>query len=338
MTTAVLTQPIERVTQGIGDLSPADQLDFLSSVVYSNAIEVLKIRNDLSTNHDRLIRFLSAALSAQCLSQKGTKQCGRFAYDIDTGLGKSVSVLALIKSIYQLRLDTSLIIANGQIAENCKIIRQLIDMGVPANSMGICHSKDVSPDDDVLLPATAPAQRQSKQFLFICHARFDISAFKKDDWLLQYNTYKGKDRTLVIYDESIQPALPVAVDYAAANMLVKHIEGVKTYAQPTEKRALSALSRQAETVKQAIEDSSAALKKTGQKQVIDITSVIPNAEHIKLMGLLHSPKFFGDSYSKYTDTARALLQMCGYSCRLVHTAKTPEKLTPAACGLTRYGV
>lgn len=336
METATAINPIQRVSGGVDGLSPIDKTEFLSNLIYTNSREILNIRNKVSTDHDRLIRFLSGALAAQCLSPKGYKTRGRFAYDIDTGLGKSVSVLSLIKSIYQLQLDTSLIVANGQIAENCKIIRQLIAMGVPESCIGICHSREVSPHDDVLIPATHPSLRSSKQFLFICHARFEISAFRKEMWLNQYNTYRGKDRTLVIYDESIKPSLPVAVDYAACTNLKKHIETVEGPARPDEKRVLSALSRQAADVQGVIERSAKALKRTGEKQVVDVTSVIDGKDHEKLQAILYSPKFFGDQYKRYTETARALLLMCGYSCRLVHTSKTPDKLTPGACGLTRY--
>lgn len=329
---------IQRVTGGITGLQPDHQIEMLANTIYTNTLSVLNIRNDISGQHDRLIHFLSSALAGQCLNRSKGKSslAGRYAYDIDTGLGKSVSVLATIKSIYQLRLDTSLLIANGQIAENCKIIRQLIDIGVPAASIGICHSKDVSADDPVYLPATAPSQRQSKQFLFICHARFDTSAYEKERWLLQYNTYRSQPRTLVIYDESIQPALPVAVDFAAVSALVKHVSGVKASARPDEKRALSALSRQAATIKNIIVESSERLAATGERQIASVESEIGPADMVKLKALLHSPRFFGDSYRKYTDTARAILDMCGYSCRLVHIAKSPETLTPYCCGLTRY--
>ena len=93
METATAINPIQRVSGGVDGLSPIDKTEFLSNLIYTNSREILNIRNKVSTDHDRLIRFLLGPCVAECLPQ-GLQDRGRFAPNIHTGLGNSVSVLS----------------------------------------------------------------------------------------------------------------------------------------------------------------------------------------------------------------------------------------------------
>lgn len=96
-------------------------LERLALLVYTNIIEVLSKHNEISPDHDKLVQVMSMGLSRQAI---GIDKA-RYVYDCDCGLGKTTTLIALIRAIDQLNLPISLLVASAQIEPNCNIISSL---------------------------------------------------------------------------------------------------------------------------------------------------------------------------------------------------------------------
>ncbi len=138
---------------------------------------------------------------------------GRFAVPLGTGMGKTQSIIAWITAMFHLGdcEGISLGICASQVEALCDIKRALIQNGVPENSIGLWHSYPYDPDraekclrsgrQDLekgcaSLPSTQ--DHQSKQILLVTHNRL-----KGHGSSTTYNTYNGKKRSFIIWDESL---------------------------------------------------------------------------------------------------------------------------------------
>lgn len=129
---------------------------------------------------------------------------GRFAFGLDTGMGKTESVVALITAIHELGLDhVSILVCQSKVEGLCELKRKLMTMGVPEDTIGLIHSyKHDSaklgnlPEGYASLPCTP--KDDHRQFQLVTHNRVkgggDISKF---------NTYRDEPRSLAIWDESL---------------------------------------------------------------------------------------------------------------------------------------
>lgn len=132
------------------------------------------------------------------------EQVGRFAFGLDTGMGKTESVVALIAAIHQLKLDhVSILVCQSKVEGLCELKRKLLNMGVPEDSIGLIHSYQHDPAKVSNLPegyASLPctSRDEQRQFQLVTHNRVkgvrDISKF---------NSYQDEPRTLAIWDESL---------------------------------------------------------------------------------------------------------------------------------------
>jgi hypothetical protein len=129
---------------------------------------------------------------------------GRLAFGLDTGMGKTESVVALITAIHQLKLDhVSILVCQSKVEGLCELKRKLVAMGVPEDKIGLIHSYQYDADKVGSLPegyASLPCTPKDdhRQFQLVTHNRVkgggDISKF---------NTYRGESRSLAIWDESL---------------------------------------------------------------------------------------------------------------------------------------
>lgn len=129
---------------------------------------------------------------------------GRLAFGLDTGMGKTESVVALIKAIHELGLDhVSILVCQSKVEGLCELKRKLIAMGVPEDRIGLIHSYGYDPAKVSNLPegyASMPSTPKvdHRQFQLVTHNRVkgggDISKF---------NTYRDEPRSLAIWDESL---------------------------------------------------------------------------------------------------------------------------------------
>lgn len=133
---------------------------------------------------------------------------GRVAYGIDTGMGKTESIVALVTAINQLNLDhASVLVCQSKVEGLCSLKRKMMAMGVPEAKIGLIHSYDYDPTmldingkpregSYASLPAT-PIDEQ-RQFQLVTHNRV-----RGGSGITRYNTYKDAPRSLAIWDESL---------------------------------------------------------------------------------------------------------------------------------------
>lgn len=129
---------------------------------------------------------------------------GRLAFGLDTGMGKTESVVALITAIHELGLDhVSILVCQSKVEGLCELKRKLMAMGVPEDRIGLIHSYRYDPAIESNLPegyASLPCTPKDdhRQFQLVTHNRVkgggDISKF---------NTYRDEPRSLAIWDESL---------------------------------------------------------------------------------------------------------------------------------------
>ncbi len=127
---------------------------------------------------------------------------GRWAFPLPTGAGKTLSVVAWIASLYELRIENiSVAVCASKVEALCDLKRDLISMGVPEDMIGLLHSYRCDParigePGFASLPFTD--HNDQRQFLLCTHERV-----RGKGGLEKYNLYQGKPRDLLIWDESL---------------------------------------------------------------------------------------------------------------------------------------
>ncbi len=145
---------------------------------------------------------------------------GRFAFPLSCGLGKTQSLAALIKALSYMRMDlrpnnrlddVSVTVCASKVEALCDIKRELMDSYVPEEEIGLLHSykfdEDIAeeymngersqlPEGYASLPSTDDSE--NRPFLLVTHNRVR----GKSD-VEMYNSYQGKPRDLLIWDESL---------------------------------------------------------------------------------------------------------------------------------------
>lgn len=133
---------------------------------------------------------------------------GRVAYGIDTGMGKTESIVALASAINQLNLDhVSVLVCQSKVEGLCALKRKMMALGVPEDKIGLIHSYDHDPailsehgkpteGNFASLPATPIGEQ--RQFQLVTHSRV-----RGESDIARYNTYNNAPRSLAIWDESL---------------------------------------------------------------------------------------------------------------------------------------
>lgn len=159
--------------------------------------------NVLSDKHKAALMRMVGGFSALA----ARKNTGRYAFALDTGCGKTQSVVAWCAALHELGLPYSVAIAASKVEALCQLKRDLIANGVPEDKIGLWHSYAYSPEkaEEARLSrapnhASEPAttNHDGKQILLLTHSRI-----RGASGLDQLNRYRGKDRDLIIWDESL---------------------------------------------------------------------------------------------------------------------------------------
>lgn len=162
--------------------------------------------NVLSPDHREA---LAAVLKGFAMMAYGLR-AGRFAYPLDCGMGKTESVVAFVTAVHELGLPLSVVVAASRVESLAALYRRLRESGVPAERIGLKHSKkydarmtelarrgDSKAEGFASLPSNTDAELTSRPFLLLTHERLrwkeDADAFAFD----------GKRRDLLVWDESL---------------------------------------------------------------------------------------------------------------------------------------
>lgn len=144
--------------------------------------------NTLSANHREALMCI---LGRFTMLAAGTSS-GRFAYDLPCGGGKTQAVVAWCAELYHRKQPYSVMVCQTQVDHLCELKDQLIANGVPADAIGLVHTKG----RDAKWPATG--DNEEKQILLVTHQKVRHGAD-----IREVNRYYGKPRDLVIWDESL---------------------------------------------------------------------------------------------------------------------------------------
>ncbi len=174
------------------------RLDLLTA----RALEIVtgnlrRFDNGLSDAHINELRMMLLGMSEQARGKRN----GRIAYSLGCGLGKTQGVVALCAAIHELPSKLSVAVSAAQVEALCQLKRDMMSNGVPEAKIGLIHSYGSKAS---LPPTHANDQRQ---FQLVSHQRVKGGRTK----LEEYAIYKGKPRSLLIYDESLFVSEPTVL-------------------------------------------------------------------------------------------------------------------------------
>ena len=114
---------------------------------------------------------------------------GRYAFGLDTGMGKTTSIIALCKSLHQIKANhVGILICQSKVEALCDLKRLMIEAGIPEEDIGLIHSyKD----------ASYPSTNDQRQFQLVTHTR------ARSEKVLSHYQWKNRNRDLIIWDESL---------------------------------------------------------------------------------------------------------------------------------------
>lgn len=127
---------------------------------------------------------------------------GRFAYDLPCGGGKTQAVIAWCAEMVLQNKPWSVAVSASRVADLCDIKRQLLEVhGVPESAVGIVHSYGDAADYP---PTTGNDERP---ILLVTHNRVRGTGAAR-----RIETYQGRPRSFVIWDESLIAAEHRAIE------------------------------------------------------------------------------------------------------------------------------
>jgi hypothetical protein len=148
--------------------------------------------NSLSTAHEAALYEILGSYTR--LAQGNLR--GRFAYPLDCGLGKTLSVVAWLTALHEVGADhIGIIVAASKVEALCEMKRKLIAHGVPEAKVGLVHSYRYD-KGEASLPTTT--DHDARQILLVTHQRIRGGRGLED-----YNTYREGPRAFAIWDEAL---------------------------------------------------------------------------------------------------------------------------------------
>lgn len=126
------------------------------------------------------------------------EQCGRKAFPLPTGMGKTAAVVAFIAALDRCGYAVPVSVAASQVQALCAIHASLLAHNVPLERIGLKHSLR-----DAAVPSTGDAERL---YQLVTHARVRGGT----DFAL-FGTYRGRRRALCLYDETLWRADTVSL-------------------------------------------------------------------------------------------------------------------------------
>jgi hypothetical protein len=166
----------------------------LTETAFINLTKSLeRFGNKLSIPHRKALFALVEAFTDMAEG----KLTGRWAFPIPTGCGKTRAIIEWAAAVSKLGMPYSVVVSASRIEALCTMKRDMIKAGIPADQIGLIYSQPDKKEKQYSEPSTT--DNQNKPFLLCSHQLIRA----RECNLSLYNTYKGKARSLVIYDESL---------------------------------------------------------------------------------------------------------------------------------------
>ena len=192
--------------------------------------------NILNKDHAEALFNLVRAFTA--MSQGKLK--GRWGFGLPTGAGKTSAIIAWVSTLCKLKHNhIAVAVSASKVEALCDLKRDLIDSGVSEDRIGLIHSykfdkeaqtaaKEARKTDSKVdvheVPqgyASEPSEGEDRQILLVTHQRIRGG---KD--LKRFNTYQGRQRDLVIWDESLMVSDSIGLTVRDLRAERKYLEGL----------------------------------------------------------------------------------------------------------------
>jgi len=165
----------------------------LTETAFVNLTKSLeRFGNKLSIPHRKALSSLVASFTDMAQGHL----TGRVAFPISTGCGKTRAIVEWSAAVSKLGLPYSLVVSASRIEALCTLKRDMVKAGVPEEKIGLVYTATAK-KDKYSEPSTD--NNQDRQFLLCSHQLIRA----RECNLSLYNTYQGKARSLVVYDESL---------------------------------------------------------------------------------------------------------------------------------------
>lgn len=162
--------------------------------------------NTVSVEHSEALRSLEYAYTDTI----DRRNCGRIAWPMSVGGGKTESIAALAAAAHELREPVSILVSQNTIEALCKLKRRMIELGVPSESIGLVHSKPYDPEHvaDAMNPETPVSTYASEPSIEDDPRGYPIlllshQMLKAREDIHEFNQHGHAYRDLVIWDESL---------------------------------------------------------------------------------------------------------------------------------------
>lgn len=172
----------------------------LTYFIYKKAIQLLNNHNNiLNDGHDSAISRIAGIISNTAYKDERV----RIAIPLETGMGKSTIVKASLLCMKDTEL--SALVCVETVEQMKELFDDCIKYGLTTNQINIFHKKQGSE-----IHSIDTSEASNYQFLIVCHNKMysDSRKIASDDekstvdWM---NTYKGKERSIVFWDERLEP-------------------------------------------------------------------------------------------------------------------------------------
>lgn len=261
----------------------------LTDTAFAIAIQLL-IDNG-NQPHENQRKALYAILEAMTQMAQGSLK-GRWAFGLQTGLGKTTCAMAWTTALFRLGLagEVSVVIAAQDVASLCEAYEMLETLGVNKEHVGLLHRKD-----SARYPATVNAI--DRPILLLCHARV------RERFIEQF-MYHGEMRDLLIYDESLVTTKSCT---CAASTLYAIAGGLKSQCahDETMRENLGELSTWLNEVEDAVANELVRLKDLGVTQSV---MRLPQRSQETLDRFEDALK--RSRVHRENETVRSLIQLC----------------------------
>lgn len=162
--------------------------------------------NRLAPMHRAALLELVETFTGYCT---GTER-GRQAFPLPTGMGKTSAVVAFLAALHRLGYAVPVSVAASKVEALCRMKRELIAHGVPADLIGLKHSLH----SEATEPSTGDADRR---FQLVTHSR--VRSGRERDFDL-FGMHKGAPRALMVYDETLMRSDAFAISTTSLGMAV----------------------------------------------------------------------------------------------------------------------
>ena len=185
--------------------------------------------NILSEDHAKALFNLVGSFTEMAQG----KLKGRWGFGLPTGAGKTSAIIAWVSTLCQMKHNhIAVAVSASKVEALCDLKRDLIDSGVSEDRIGLIHSykfdkeaqEAASKGDVYAVPqgyASEPSEGGDRQILLVTHQRIRGG---KD--LKRFNTYQGRQRDLVIWDESLMVSDSIGLTVRDLRAERKYLEGL----------------------------------------------------------------------------------------------------------------